>query len=890
MSQISRSTATCLAVLLTLLLHAGPTAGQTVLPTGFLETVVFNGLSYPTAVRFALDGRVFVAEKGGAVKVFSSLSNPTPTVVADLSTNVDNYWDRGLIGLAVDPAFPTRPYIYVLYTLDAPPGGTVPTWNDNCPTPPGPTYDGCVVTGRLSRIQVGSNNQMVGSETVLIDAKWCQQFPSHSVGDLQFGPDGALYLSAGEGASFYSMDYGQLGGTQPGTPTPKNPCGDPPGGVGGDMSLPDARGGSLRSQRLISPFPGDPPALNGSILRVDPDTGNALPTNPLYGTGRGDMERIVATGLRNPYRFTFRPGTREIWIGDVGLSTWEEINRVVDPLNGTILDFGWPCYEGPAPQPAWQGSGATLCNNLYSGTNLPSFVALGMPYYSYNHANTVVAGETCPTGSSSVTGVAFYGSGNYPTSYQGALFFTDYSRQCIWAMHLGSNGLPDPNQIETFAANTPQPVDLQVGPNGDLFYVNINGGNATGGEVRRIQFTAGNQPPTAVITADTTSGPAPLTVNLSAASSSDPEGGALTYAWDLYGSGSFTDSTSVTATATFAPGTHTVRLRVTDPGGLSSTAQVTINATYTAPVATILSPAPSLTWAVGDTISFSGQGIDAVDGTLPASAFEWHILLHHCPSNCHIHLIQDVTGISSGSFVTPNHDYPSYLELQLTVTDSGGLSSTASVSLYPEATTLIFDTSPSALTVDFGTTALTTPSSQTVIVGSVNSLGAPSPQSDQGGAAWSFQSWSDSGAQNHEITAPSTGATFTASFVPCVGTEVQITSLPEATVFVGQLMGVAGSGFTSASKITLDGVAIPTTMTNASLVSCVVPSAPVGHVFQVGVVNPDGCRSADGPTLTVVAAPASGCGLLGVEPLVVLVGAGAWSRRRSRSRKAGGGS
>ncbi len=152
--QNSRSTAIFLAALLALLLQAGPAHAQaaTVLPSGFLETVVFSGLSYPTAVRFAPDGRVFVAEKGGTVKVFSSLSNPTPTVVADLSTNVDNYWDRGLIGLAVDPAFPTRPYIYVLYTLDAPPGGTVPTWNDNCPTPPGPTYDGCVVTGRLSRI------------------------------------------------------------------------------------------------------------------------------------------------------------------------------------------------------------------------------------------------------------------------------------------------------------------------------------------------------------------------------------------------------------------------------------------------------------------------------------------------------------------------------------------------------------------------------------------------------------------------------------------------------------------------------------------------------------------------------------------------------------------
>ena len=115
--------------------------------------MAITGLSNPTAVRFAPDGRVFVAEKSGLIKVFDSVSDPTPTVFADLRTNVHNFWDRGLLGLALDPAFPAKPYVYVLYTYDhvlgsaapAPRWGTAGASSDSCPTPPGPT------DGRLRR-------------------------------------------------------------------------------------------------------------------------------------------------------------------------------------------------------------------------------------------------------------------------------------------------------------------------------------------------------------------------------------------------------------------------------------------------------------------------------------------------------------------------------------------------------------------------------------------------------------------------------------------------------------------------------------------------------------------------------------------------------------------
>src|SRR5918997_6766933 len=191
-------------------------AAAAVPPEGFQETVAFSGLTQPTAVRFAPDGRVFVAEKSGRIKVFDDFGDPTATLYADLSQQVHDFWDRGLLGLALDPQFTSgRPFVYVLYAYNKDPFSTqFPRWGDSCPTPPGATADGCVISGRLSRLNGGV-------EQVLIE-DWCQQYPSHSIGSLAFGQDGALYVSAGDGASFGFPDYGQDG-------SPTNPCGDPPG-------------------------------------------------------------------------------------------------------------------------------------------------------------------------------------------------------------------------------------------------------------------------------------------------------------------------------------------------------------------------------------------------------------------------------------------------------------------------------------------------------------------------------------------------------------------------------------------------------------------------------------------------------------------------------------
>ena len=137
--------------------------------------------------------------------------------------------------------------------------------------------------------------------------------------------DGALYASGGDGASFNFADWGQDG-------APLNPCGDPPGGVGATLSPPTAEGGALRSQDLRTA--GDPVSLDGTVIRVNPATGAGLPTNPLASSADPNARRIVAYGLRNPFRVTERPGTDELWVGDVGWNDWEEINRLLPVDHG----------------------------------------------------------------------------------------------------------------------------------------------------------------------------------------------------------------------------------------------------------------------------------------------------------------------------------------------------------------------------------------------------------------------------------------------------------------------------------------------------------------------------------------------------------------------------
>jgi glucose/arabinose dehydrogenase len=717
------------------LLPASPAQAAQALPNGFFLNELTNVLNQPVGFGFTPAGRLYVAEKGGTVQVFDSVDDPTPTEVINVSGNVHDYWDRGLLGFAVDPGFGSgSDYVYLLYTYD--PGNS---WGDDCAFA---TSTGCLVNGRLSRFQIQANGT-AGSEIEILSGKWCAQFPSHTVGDLAFSEEGHLLVSAGDGASFNFADHGQNG----------NPCGDPMGVAGAA----DNMGGALRSQR-----PADHPEVtyDGTVLRVNKATGTAIAGNP-----GGVDPRIIAQGLRNPFRMTVRPGTSEIWLGDVGWGAWEEVNRIVDP-GGSRENFGWPCYEGTntasAVQPAYESLDLDLCETLYAAGES----AVIAPHYARPHqaANTHPG---CAGTGGAVSGLAFYEGGNYPSQYDGALFIADYSIGCIRVMFPSAPfGVPDKNTISSFVGDA-APVDLQIGPEGDLFYADIASG-------RIVRVSYNNAGPTAVAGATPTTGGVPLQVQFDGTGSTDPEGDTVTYEWDLDGDGLYDDSTFVSPSRTYtAAGEVTVGLRVWDPFGNSSSDTVVVNPVANqGPTAHITSPASSLTWRVGDTISFSGNGSDPEVGALPPSALVWQIVMNHCEEAgfCHEHVIHTIPGVTSGNFTAPDHPYPSYLSIRLTATDPGGLTDVDSIDVQPKTTVITLESAPNGLSIEAGVEGLESfpaPHSIIAIEGGILSVNARNQS--LAGVAYNFVGWSNGQAQSHTIEVPVVDLTLQATYAAVPG-------------------------------------------------------------------------------------------------------------------------
>ena len=231
----------------------------------------------------------------------------------------------------------------------------------------------------------------------------------------------------------------------------------------------------------------------------------------------------------------------------MGWSTWEELNRLVTPADATADNFGWPCYEGDGRQGSYDALNLNLCENLYAAGS----------WRSRRARTTRIATATRSSAARPATTARARPRSAWPSTpvattriaYDGALFFADYSRDCLWVMPAGANGLPDPAARCELRDPGGQPVHLEIGPAGDLFYVDFSGGT-----IRRIKYFVANQPPTAQLHGepDVRSDAAERDLRRDRGSS-DPEGDALTYAWDLDGDGAFDDAWTETASRTYRP-------------------------------------------------------------------------------------------------------------------------------------------------------------------------------------------------------------------------------------------------------------------------------------------------------------------------------------------------
>ena len=153
---------------------------------------------------------------------------------------------------------------------------------------------------------------------------------------------------------------------------------------------------------------GQPVTLDGSVIPVGPATGLAASGNPNSGAADANAKPDPSpTGSEIPFRFTFRPGTSELSVGDVGWDTWEEIDRIPSPTAPTFK-FGWPCYEGNGVQAASRPQISTSARtSTRRGPRSPVLHVLARQRRRVRRRLPTANG-------SSVTGAAFYAGGTYP--------------------------------------------------------------------------------------------------------------------------------------------------------------------------------------------------------------------------------------------------------------------------------------------------------------------------------------------------------------------------------------------------------------------------------------------------------------------------------------------
>lgn len=584
LSMLSRSIRWCAAALACM--HAGSVRA---LPPGFVETTLPGVWNQAVGLTFDTTGRMFVWEKGGRLWIVENGVQPGSPVI-DLSEEVGDWRDHGMLGCAIDPDFQVNGHVYLLYVADyhhARYFGT-PQYN-----PSANEYFRDTIA-RLTRYTLDPSTNfstiMPGSRTVLIGQTLQSGLPiahqSHGAGSLVFGADGTLLVTFGDSASYDKVDDG--------------------GPNGGSSNTALAEGiieayedvGSFRAQMIDSHC--------GKVLRIDPATGAGIASNPFYDSKAPDSarSRVWALGLRNPFRASLRPGTGaidpaqadpgELYIGDVGWLTYEEFNVADAPG----MNFGWPIFEGlfnngpytsaaPANPRALNplggvpgctspffsfadlivqdsqnpGSWPNPCDPLQQiAPTTPRFMHVRpvtdwghgggparVPTFNTNGVATsaLVGAAGSPVsgpqfGGNSSTGGVWYTGTDFPPQWTNVYYHADFTGGWIRAFRFDEHARHHALESITPLVDSGEGgaiVALATNPASDgLYYISYNDFGSS--EIRRILYLGNsNLPPVARASASPSFGPAPLSTTFSSAGSFDPEGAPLQYRWD-FGDGS----------------------------------------------------------------------------------------------------------------------------------------------------------------------------------------------------------------------------------------------------------------------------------------------------------------------------------------------------------------
>ncbi|GAB3321592.1 hypothetical protein GCM10027299_16250 [Larkinella ripae] len=644
---------------------------------GFSEEVYANDLSGAVGLTFDKNGGMYVWTIDGRVYRVDPQTKQRSQLL-DISGEIGRYDDFGLLGMTLDNNFLNNGRFYLFYVIKY----ASVKWQG--------TYarvtryeankdDGFrSIRGDSRKILIGAPDPNNPSKGIPGD---CIPLTSnsHAGGGIMMGTDGSLIIPTGDGAAaaFDQGGYSESYYNQ---------------SIQNGFMTAAENIGSYRSQVNYS--------LSGKILRVNPENGDGLPGNPDYdgGNPRAIKSRIYASGMRQPFRGNVRPNTGStdinagnpgaLYVGDVGFTDWEEINVIKKGAN-----YGWPFEEGqnPSTRPynktEYKPAGVNFTKPVVSWRSGPGQINRNG---TITDSRNTAAGQL--PGYCAVGGSWHPGGGNYPAEYQNAYYFADFNGGWISKMAFDSDNQPQPETIgkvldggssyQYITCVAFNPVDK------NMYYLRYpeNGGE----RVRRMIYNggAGGSPPVSIILSDKSNGPSPLNVKFTGNTSYDPEGKALTYAWDF---GDNTSSTAANPEKTFTTNSttstnYTVKLTVTDPDGKTHQTQKVItvsSATNAAPVivSTSIDNQTQMDLTQIRNITLSA----VINDETPANqlSYKWTVSLFH---NDHQHddFISDgQTPVASLPPIGCDGTLTYWYGVKLEVTDAGGLKTETIRYIYP---------------------------------------------------------------------------------------------------------------------------------------------------------------------------------------------------------------
>jgi glucose/arabinose dehydrogenase len=609
-------------------------------PVDFQQVELARGLAEmgePISMAVLPDRSVLHTARNGVLR--RTDANGNTTTIGTLA--VYSHDEEGLQGVAVDPGFASNRFIYLYYAPPlSTPAGDAPTT--------GTDFSAWVGVNRLARFTLNADFTLnMSSQVTVLDVPADRGMCCHVGGDIDFDADGNLYLTTGDDTNPFESDgYAPIDER-----TNRNPA--------FDAQRTAANSNDLRGKLLR--------------IRVNANGTYSIPAGNLFapGTARTRPE-IYAMGFRNPFRMSVDKLTGAVYIGDYGPDAGAasatrgpggqvEFNRVTSPGN-----YGWPYCTGQnttaetyfeftfptGPSSARYSCAGGPTNNSFRNTGLTTLPAARPAWINYD--NCSVAAFGC--GSESPMGGAVYrfnaalnSAVKFPAGLDGHYIAAEFGRRWLRDITVNANGTA--GLIETFPWRGTQIIDTAFGPDGALYVLDYGTGFFNGdanSALYRIEYRpAGNQAPIARASANRTSGIAPLAVTFSSAGSSDPEGGALSFAWNF---GDGTTGTGASPSHTYTTnGQRTVTLTVTDPAGRTGSTNLVITVGNTAPTVTLNIPISGTLFSFGDTVSFQVTVSDPQDGAIDCNRVRVTYVLGH---DSHGHAITSRNGCA-GSIAIP---------------------------------------------------------------------------------------------------------------------------------------------------------------------------------------------------------------------------------------------